>query len=238
MSASAKRLLFVMTSADKMGPSGAATGFHWEEMTTPYYILRDSGVQVQLASIRGGRPPHDPGSLDEPGKRPESVERFLKDAEAMSRLENTAPISAIDADAYDGVYLPGGHGTMWDMPDNPDLAQVVGRLDERGRLVAAVCHGPAGLISAKWEDGTPVVRGKRINSFTDAEERAVKKDGIVPFMLESRLRELGAKFESAENFKPHVAVDLNMVTGQNPMSAEGVALAMLQTLGVPVRRAA
>lgn len=238
MSSSSKRVLFVLTSADKMGAGGAPTGFHWEALATPYYLLRDSGVQVQLASIRGGRPPHDPDSLAPPDKRPKSVTRFLTDSEALGRLDNTAPITAIEADAYDGVYLPGGHGTMWDFPDNPDLAAVVGRLDERGRLVAAVCHGPAGLIRAAWEDGTPVVRGKRLTCFTDAEERAVQRDGVVPLLLESKLRDLGVRFESADAFKPHVAVDLNLVTGQNPMSAEPVALAMLQILGVPARRAA
>jgi putative intracellular protease/amidase len=151
------------------------------------------------------------------------VQRFMDDAEAMAQIENTLPITSVDEAVYDIVFLPGGHGTMWDFPESEALASVVGKAFERGAVVGAVCHGPAGLVGARRADGEPIVKGRKVNSFTDAEEKAVGLAETVPFLLESRLREFGAKFEGTENFQPYAVRDGNLVTGQNPPSSDVIA---------------
>jgi putative intracellular protease/amidase len=156
----------------------------------------------------------------------------------VRKIENTLAIASVNEADYDLVFLPGGHGTMWDFPDSEALASVVGRALERGVVVGAVCHGPAGLIGAKRSDGEPVVKGRRINSFTDAEEEAVGLAATVPFLLESRLRELGADFEGTENFQPYAVRDGNLVTGQNPPSSELVAEEVLAALRERATKAA
>lgn len=225
------RILIVMTSNDMLGDTGNKTGFHWVEMTDPYWAFRDAGYQVDLASIRGGRPPEDPGSLaEDPSDRPESVRRFQDDTAAMAQLEATLPIADVDPTGYDAVYLPGGHGTMWDLPYSGALGDLLVRMDNEDRVVAAVCHGPAGFVGATRPDGEPFVKGRKVNSFTDDEERKVSKDGIVPFLLESRLRQEGARFEHAGPFEACCVTDGNLVTGQNPQSAEPLARAVIDAV--------
>lgn len=218
------RMLIVMTSHAALGSTGRATGFHWEELATPYWMFRDAGFEVELRSIAGGAVPHDPSSLKaDVGANKPSVARFVRDAAAMAALHDARPVYEADAALYDGVFLPGGHGTMWDLPENAALGALVGRLFEAGKVVSAVCHGPAGLVSAKRADGHPVVEGRRVNSFTDAEEAAIGLTSVMPFLLESRLREQGAIFESGPSFEAYAVRDGNLVTGQNPASAEAVA---------------
>ncbi|KZD12139.1 type 1 glutamine amidotransferase domain-containing protein [Oceanibaculum pacificum] len=212
--------LFVVTGHTELGDTGKQTGFHFEELSTPYYILRDAGHEVVFASPAGGEVKPDPGSLKPRGENVPSVERFLDDAQAMDALKNTQPTKAVKADDVSGIYLPGGHGTMWDLPQDAALAKLIGALDEARKPVAAVCHGPAGLVAAKRSDGEPLVKGRRVNSFTDAEERKVELTDVVPFLLETRLRELGAEFEHAGLFEAHVTRDGNLITGQNPASAK------------------
>jgi putative intracellular protease/amidase len=230
--------LFVVTGHTELGDTGRQTGFHFEELSTPYYILRDAGYEVIFASPKGGEVKADPGSLKPQGENPASVDRFLDDEAAMTALKNTARTDAIKAAEVSGIYLPGGHGTMWDLPQDTALAKLVGELDEAGKPVAAVCHGPAGLVAARRPDGTPVVKGRRVNAFTDAEERKVELEGVVPFLLESKLRELGAEFESAGLFEPHVARDGNLITGQNPASAKRLGEALRGALLSNSRQAA
>jgi putative intracellular protease/amidase len=225
------RILIVLTSHATLGTTGRPTGFHWEELATPYYVFRDAGLAVELASIAGGRPPHDPSSLaaQAAANRP-SVARFLADAAAQAALDAAIPIGEADPARYDAVFLPGGHGTMWDLPGNAALARLVGAVFDAGGAVSAVCHGPAGLVDARRADGRPIVEGRRVNSFTDAEEAAIGLTGEMPFLLETRLRELGGRFEGAAKFRAHVVRDGNLVTGQNPASAEAVAAAVLEAL--------
>lgn len=225
------RILFVLTSHALLGATGRPTGFHWEEFATPFYAFRDVGHEVEVASIPGGRPPCDPGSLKEEiaANRP-TVARFLNDAPALALLDATLAIAAADPGRYDGVFLPGGHGTMWDLPGSEPLARLVGTLFDAGKAVAAVCHGPAGLVAARRADGRPIVEGRRVNSFTDAEEAAIGLAEAMPFLLETRLRELGARFEGGPNFQPYDVRDGNLVTGQNPASAAGVAEGVLAVL--------
>lgn len=224
-------LVFILTSHTDLGGTGKATGFYFEELATPYYALVDAGHDVVLASVRGGAAPHDPGSLSgADAERPESVRRFLADPVAMAKLSSTIPLAELRADAYDGVFLPGGHGVMWDFPGDPALAALVGGVYDRGGVVGAVCHGPAGLVDVVRADGRPLVEGLRVAAFTDAEEEAVGLTGVVPFLLETRLRALGGLFEPGPLFGEKAVRDGRLVTGQNPPSSEAVARLLLEAL--------
>lgn len=225
-----KRILIVTTSHDQLGDTGKKTGFHLEELTHPYYAFKDAGHTVDIASVSGGEAPIDPGSRKSEGENAQSAERFLKDDAAMSSISQTLAIDEVNPDNYDAVYLPGGHGTMWDMADNETLGQLVGTFYQAGKPVAAVCHGPAGLVGATDATGRPIVDGKRVNSFTDDEERKVELDRVVPFLLESRLRELGAAFEGGGTFTSYAVRDGNLITGQNPRSLEALSALVLEAL--------
>ncbi len=222
------KMLIVLTSHTMIGDTGRPTGFHYEELAVPYWAFTDAGFEVDIASIQGGAGAHDPGSLKaDVAQRTESVARFVGNPEAMAKLSATVPIASIKPEIYHGIFLPGGHGTMWDMPGSATLARIIGTLFDAGRVVGAVCHGPAGLVSAKRADGRSIVADRRVNSFTDAEEASINMTGTMPFLLESRLRELGGHFEGAANFQPFAVRDGNLVTGQNPASSSLVANHMI-----------
>ncbi len=223
MPATTLKVLIVLTSNAAMGPGGPPTGFWLEEFTSPYYVFADAGAIVEIASVAGGPAPVDPRSLEGSGQLPASVDRYRRDSALQAALKATTPLARVSSNAYDVVFLPGGHGTMWDLPGSEALAGLVARTLARGSVVAAVCHGPAGLVSARFPDGRAVVAGRRVSSFTNAEERAVKLDGAVPFLLEDRLRALGATFESGPDFRPFAIADGKLVTGQNPASSARVA---------------
>ncbi|KQM23978.1 MULTISPECIES: type 1 glutamine amidotransferase domain-containing protein [unclassified Sphingomonas] len=216
-------ILMVITSADRMTPGTEPTGVWLEELTTPYYVFRDGGADVTLASIKGGAVPVDQRSVNADGENDASVERYLKDEALKAAVADTPVFTDIDPNGYDALFLPGGHGTMFDYPGSAELAQLVERFDRAGKIVAAVCHGPAGLVSAKKADGTPFVAGRRVAGFTDSEERAVGLDQAVPFLLETRLKELGGQHEAGPDFAPFALRDGNLVTGQNPASATRTA---------------
>ncbi|MEK0083294.1 type 1 glutamine amidotransferase domain-containing protein [Benzoatithermus flavus] len=230
-----KRVLIVTTSHDRMGATGHPTGVWLEELAVPYYALLDGGVEVVLASVRGGKVPFDPRSLpaeagkgsgEEPASGqevPPAVRRFLADERAMTAAAGTPAIDTIDGAGFDAVFLPGGHGTMWDLPESEALARLVGSLFDQGRIVAAVCHGPAGLVSARRRDGRPIVEGRRVNGFTNSEEQAVGLAAVVPFLLEDRLKALGGRFERGPDWQPYAVRDGNLITGQNPQSSALVA---------------
>jgi putative intracellular protease/amidase len=226
------KMLIVLTSHDRLGATGRETGFYWEELAVPYWAFRDAGIDVELVSIAGGKPPADPTSLaEDKAKNHAAVNRFLADRGAMAALGATARLTgAEDPGGYAGIFIPGGHGTMYDLPGSTALARVVGAMFDAGKLVGAVCHGPAGLVAAKRADGRPIVEGRRVNGFTDAEEKAAGLVEAVPFLLESRLRELGGRFEGGADYAPFAVRDGNLVTGQNPASAEPVAKQMLEVL--------
>lgn len=232
MHSNTQQALIIVTSHDRLGSTGRKTGFYYDEMAVPYWALVDAGLEVHLASIAGGVAPADPGSLGSADDRPPAVTRFLADADAVEKIHNTRRIDDIDPDRYSVVFLPGGHGTMWDFPESQALATVIGRAYDNGAVIGAVCHGPAGLVAARRADGRPLVEGLRVNSFTNAEEAAVGLTEIVPFLLESRLRELGGRFESAPNFQPKAVRDGRLITGQNPASAPLVAEEMLRALAI------
>lgn len=226
-----ERILIVATSADKM-TNGDPTGIWLEELTTPYYAFVDAGADVTVASIKGGAIPEDPRSLSPRGENDVSVERYLDDSGAKELVQHSTPLAEVQdkVDDYDAIFLPGGHGTMFDYPESAALAQLIQALDRQGRIISAVCHGPAGLTQAVATDGTPLVAGRTIAAFTDSEEHAVGLQDAVPFLLETRLRDLGAKISSAADFQPHAVRDGTLVTGQNPASAKDTAALVLGAL--------
>jgi putative intracellular protease/amidase len=223
------RALIVVTSHDALGTTGKKTGFYFDEMSGPYWAMMDAGYAVDIASIQGGKAPYDASSYGEPGKRPVAVQRFIDEPASMAKITATLPIGAINPTDYAAVFLPGGHGTMWDFTD-ATLAAVIGNAWDNGAVVGAVCHGPAALVHAKRADGVPLVAGLKVNSFTDAEEAAVGLTGVVPFLVETELRKRGAKFESTENFQSHAVRDGRLVTGQNPKSVAAVSVLLVEAL--------
>ena len=188
-----------------------------------YQAFKDQGVGVVLASIKGGRAPIDPRSKPDPVQ----AESW---ATVLSALENTVAIHTQSSALFDGIFLPGGHGTMFDMPDNPDLQKLLREFAETGKVIAAVCHGPAGLVGATLADGKPLVSGRTVTAFTNDEERAAELDQAMPFLLETKLRELGANFISQAMWSDHVEEDGNMITGQNPQSSASIAKAVIKKI--------
>jgi putative intracellular protease/amidase len=226
----AAKILMVLTSHGQMGEAGQPTGVWFEELALPYFAFVDAGAQVDIVSIRGGEVPIDPRSVKPHGQNAPAVERFLADAAAMRKMHVSASIEGVDGGGYDAVFLPGGHGTMWDLPNSTALATLVGRMWDAGKVVAAVCHGPAGLVNVRDASGRPIVAGRRASGFTDAEEEAAGLTATMPFLLETRFRELGATFEGGPDFQPFAVADGRLVTGQNPASSELVAKLALDAL--------
>lgn len=222
------KILIVTTSHAKMGDTGKPTGLWFEELATPYWSFRDAGAEVTIASIAGGPVPIDATSME--GEIAASVQRFQADDEAMRQLQNSLPVTDARIDDFDAVFLPGGHGTMWDLPDSAALIALLEAAWASGKAVAAVCHGPAGLVNVKDADGKPIVAGRRVSSFTDSEEKAVGLVDAVPFLLETRLRELGGDFSGVADFQPYAVRDGQLVTGQNPASSEKVAQLTLEAV--------
>ncbi|UWR23443.1 type 1 glutamine amidotransferase domain-containing protein [Sulfitobacter sp. S190] len=222
-------ILVVLTSHDTLGHTGRKTGFWLEEFATPYYVFRDAGAAVTLASPAGGQPPIDPKSAA-PEWQTDATRRFDADDAGRDALAHTLRLSDVDAGDYDAIFFPGGHGPMWDFPDNAALAGLIEAFDAEDKPIGAVCHGPVALVGARKADGTPLVAGRRVTGFTNGEEDAVGLRAVVPFLLEDRLRALGATVDNAADFSAHAITDGTLVTGQNPQSSEVGARAVLALL--------
>ena len=227
-----KRVLFIATSNTSLGTTGKPTGVWAEELVVPYYQLIDAGATVEIATPKGGPLAFDPGSVKPAGQNDALTERFLADPAAQAKAHATLAATSVDASSFDAVFFPGGHGTMWDLPVDAGVTRAVEAAFAAGRLIASVCHGAAGLVTARRPDGKSIVEGKRISSFTDAEEDAVGLTSVVPFQLESRLRELGAVFEGAPNWQAFAVRDGQFITGQNPQSSKLVAQHVVEALGL------
>lgn len=223
-------ILFILTSHALLGDTGLKTGLWLEEFTEPYYMLSDAGYDVQIVSIDGGIVPIDPGSVNFEGENPESVMRFLADEHAMKKLQFSSSIRMVSDRDYDAVILPGGHGTVYDYPDNKDLISLLNRTYANDNIIAAICHGPAGLVNVTKPNGEPLVKGKNITAFSDVEEQNLNLVEAVPFLLESRLRDLGANIETAPAFQEKALRDGNLITGQNPASSAAVGRLVLEAL--------
>lgn len=225
-------ILMIVTSSSRMGNTDKPTGLWAEELAAPYYALVDAGASVVIASTAGGRAPIDPGSIKAVGQNDAIVERMLADADLQDRIAHTQALAEVQVAGFDAVFFPGGHGTMWDLPTDANVKAIVEAAYAAGKFIASVCHGAAGLVSAVRADGKPMVEGKRVNSFTDAEEREVGLAEVVPFLLESRLRALGGVFEGADNWQVFGIRDGQLITGQNPQSSERVAQILLEALAI------
>ncbi|WP_243366632.1 type 1 glutamine amidotransferase domain-containing protein [Fundidesulfovibrio soli] len=222
-------ILIVITSHGTLGETGHKTGYWLEELAAPYMAFKEAGAEIVLASPMGGNPPVDPRSTEESSLTP-ACRRFLKDREAQAALADTLPLAAVRASDYDAVFYPGGHGPLWDLAQDDDSIALIEELFDSGKVVAAVCHGPAVLRDARKADGEPLVAGLKLTGFTNAEEQAVGLTAVVPFSLEDALKAKGGLFEHGENFQPYVVVSGKLVTGQNPASSAGVAREMLRLL--------
>jgi len=226
--AESRSILMLVTGAAKM-TDGKPTGLWLEEFAVPYQALVEAGYRIEVVTPKGGAAPIDPRSTAED---PQAETRWK---EAAERLKTTKPIAQADPAAHAAIFIPGGHGVMFDLASDPAAAKLIEAFERQGKPVAAVCHGPAALVNVKRADGTPLVAGKRLATFTDDEERAVKLDKAMPFLLETRLRELGAKVETRPNFTPFAVRDGNLITGQNPPSSEPVAKLLLEALAEAAR---
>jgi len=222
-----KRILMIVTSHARLGATETKTGFWLEELATPYLALTQAGVEVEIASPAGGQPPADPKSEQDP--TPE-VKAFLDDPAAVQKLSSSLRLAELSG-PYDAYFVVGGHGVMWDLPENAALQSMLAHAYETGRVVAAVCHGPAALVNVRLSSGSYLVAGKRVAAFSNAEETAVGLDKVVPFALESRLIERGAKYESAPMWSSFAIREGKLITGQNPASSLAVAQATLAALG-------
>ena len=222
-------ILMVLTSHDQLGDTGEKTGFWLEEHAAPYYVLKDAGHAITLASPKGGQPPLDPKS-DAPDAQTDATRRFKADPAAQAELAATKVLSEIEPDDFDGVFYPGGHGPLWDLAEDASSKALIEATLAAGKPVALVCHAPAALKNVQASDGAPLVKGKRVTGFTNGEEQAVGLTDVVPFLLEDMLAEQGGDYQKGADFAPHVVRDGLLITGQNPASSGPAAEALLEAL--------
>jgi len=223
------KILMVLTSHSELGNTGKKTGFWLEEFATPYFVFRDAGADITLATPKGGQPPLDPKS-DEPGAQTEATERFKRDAGAQRALATTVKLSNVVPRDFDAVFYPGGHGPLWDLAEDKHSIALIESTHAAGKPVALVCHAPGVLRNAKAEDGSPLVKGKRVTGFSDTEEEAVQLTKIVPFLVEDELKRLGGLYAKGPDWTSFVQVAGNLITGQNPASSAEAAKEELKML--------
>ncbi|TAY87711.1 type 1 glutamine amidotransferase domain-containing protein [Rhizobium leguminosarum] len=222
------KILMVFTSHDILGKTGRKTGFWLEEGAAPYYVFRDAGVELTLASPKGGQPPVDPKS-DLPENQTLPMARFKQDPAAQRVFATTEKLSDMRSENFDAVFYPGGHGPMWDLVDNTDSISLIESLYNSGKPVAAVCHAPAVLHRVTYK-GAPIVKGKRVTGFANSEEEEVQLTDVVPFLVEDELKRLGGLYEKAPNWQSFAITDGRLITGQNPASSTAGAQALVELL--------
>lgn len=223
------KILMVLTSHDTLGDTGGKTGFWLEEFAAPYYVFKDAGAEIVLASPRGGQPPLDPKSDAADAQTPATV-RFNGDTAAIAALAQTRKLADVAGEEVDAVFYPGGHGPLWDLAEDADSIRLIEKNFAAGKPIAAVCHGPAVLRHAKAALSEPLVKDKAVTGFSNEEEAAAGLTDVVPFLLEDMLKANGARYEAGPAFQPHVITDGKLVTGQNPASSEPAAEALLRLL--------
>ena len=222
-------ILIVLTSHDQLGNTGRKTGFWLEEFAAPYYLLKDAGAHITLASPKGGQPPLDPKS-DEADVQTTATRRFNGDREAQATLAETLKLREVSSSNYDAVFYPGGHGPLWDLAEDKASIALIETMQAAGKPVAAVCHAPGVLRHVKTADGSPLVKGKKVTGFTNTEEDAAGLSMVVPFLVEDMLKENGAIYSKAADWQSYVLTDGILITGQNPASSEAAAAALLKLL--------
>ncbi|KRB79238.1 type 1 glutamine amidotransferase domain-containing protein [Noviherbaspirillum sp. Root189] len=222
-------ILMVLTSHDQLGNTGKKTGFWLEEFAAPYYVFKDAGARITLASPKGGQPPLDPKS-DDADAQTAATQRFKQDKEAQQALANTVLLSSVSHEEFDAVFYPGGHGPLWDLSEDQDSLTLIQSAYAADKPVALVCHAPGVLRHAKLHNGRPLVEGKRVTGFTNTEEEAVQLTKVVPFLVEDSLKKGGGQFSRGPDWSSYVQVDGHLITGQNPASSEEAARATLKLL--------
>jgi len=223
------KILMVLTSHDKLGDTGNKTGFWLEEFAAPYYVFKDAGAEITLASPLGGQPPIDPTS-DGEDSQTDDTRRFKGDEAAQKHLANTEKLSTVDAAGFDAIFYPGGHGPLWDLAEDANSKQLIETFYTAGKPVGAVCHAPAVFRHTVRADGKPLVTGLRVTGFTNSEEEAVGLTDVVPFLVEDMLKSNDGQYEKADDWADFVLRDGNLVTGQNPASSASAAKEVLALL--------
>lgn len=223
------KILFVLTSHDKLGDTGKKTGFWVEEFANPYYTLLDKGAEITIATPKGGAAPIDPSS-DSPDAATEDTDRFNKDTAAKENIANTKVLADMNPDDFDAVFYPGGHGPLWDLANDATSIALIEKFNSQKKPIGFVCHAPAALKDVKNTDGTPLVKGKKVTGFTNTEEAAVGLTDVVPFLVEDMLSKNGGIYSKKEDWAAYAIQDGNLITGQNPASSELVAEKLLESL--------
>ncbi|SFI26031.1 type 1 glutamine amidotransferase domain-containing protein [Halpernia frigidisoli] len=223
------KILFVVTSHDKLGDTGKKTGFWIEEFAAPYYKFSDAGYDVTVATPKGGKAPIDPSS-EADSAQTEATERFHKDSKLQEVIANTHKLSEMKSADFDAVFYPGGHGPLWDLANDKDSAKLILDFYNNDKLVGAVCHAPGAFKNVKFENGDAFIKGKNFTGFSNSEEEAVKLTDVVPFLLEDELQKQGGNYSKTEDWGVHVVEDGLLITGQNPASSEAVAEKMMSRL--------
>lgn len=224
-----KKVLFILTSHENLGNTGFKTGFWIEEFATPYYLLKDKGIEITLASPKGGQPPIDPKS-NEPDFQTPATTRFNNDIETQEKLSKTITLETVNQVDYDAVFYPGGHGPLWDLAEDKNSISLIEDFYKNNKPVTAVCHAPAVFKNTKNSDGTPLISGKKVTGFTNGEEEAVQLTAVVPFLVEDMLKGNGAIYSKKTDWNPYAVEDGLLITGQNPASSELVAKLLLEKL--------
>ncbi|MGD0472101.1 MAG: type 1 glutamine amidotransferase domain-containing protein [Candidatus Velthaea sp.] len=223
------KVLMVLTSHDQLGNTGRKTGFWLEELAAPYYVFKDAGVQITLASPKGGRPPLDPKS-NEPQSQTDITRRFVKDADANAQLDETVRLDTVKQEDYDTVFYPGGHGPMWDLAEDEHSIKLLESFLAAGKTIAVVCHSTGALRHVKAPDGKALVEGKTVTGFTNGEEEEMKLTTVVPFLVEDEMMRLGAVFAKVKDWSVYTVADGLLITGQNPASSGPAARLLIDTL--------
>jgi len=223
------KILMVLTSHDRLGDTGKKTGFWLEEFAAPYYVFKDAGAEVTLASPKGGQPPLDPKS-DAPDAQTEATRRFKADPVAQAALASTRTLSSVSGDGFDAVFYPGGHGPLWDLAEDANSVALIESMMAAGKTVSAVCHAPGVLRRVRTKDGSPLVKGRQVTGFANTEEEAAQLTQVVPFLVEDMLVDSGGRYSKGPDWRPHVVTDGKLITGQNPASSEPAARAVLTQL--------
>ncbi|MFC3395168.1 type 1 glutamine amidotransferase domain-containing protein [Brenneria rubrifaciens] len=222
-------VLIVLTSHDRLGNTGKKTGFWLEEFTAPYYVFKDAGANITLVSPLGGQPPLEPKS-NEADAQTASTERFRNDPQAQTALANTGKLADVNADDFDTVFYPGGHGPLWDLAENADSIALIETVARAGKPLGLVCHAPGVLRHVRAADGQPLIKGRKVTGFSNSEEAAAQLTDVVPFLIEDEFRQLGGLYEKGADWQPYVVTDGHLITGQNPASSEAAAEALLKQL--------
>ncbi|RYF49687.1 MAG: type 1 glutamine amidotransferase domain-containing protein [Comamonadaceae bacterium] len=223
------KVLMILTSHDQLGDTGRKTGFWLEELAAPYYVFKDAGAEIVLASPKGGQPPLDPKS-NESDSQTDDTRRFEADPQAKAQLANTVRLDSVSQADFDTVFYPGGHGPLWDLAEDKHSIALIESFLAADKPIALVCHAPGVLRHAKSAQGDALVKGKKVTGFSNAEEAGVGLTDVVPFLVEDELKAKGGLYSSGPDWGAYVVQDGLLITGQNPGSSSDTAKRLLAAM--------